>query len=242
MGIGQLMGVDGQGVGQLLFDSRPTPVHNPGFEVTDGFGTYYKYAQAGASPLVAGNVLQASAQVTAHQQLTPVAAAIGDTVIVATLGAAAAAENLYAGGKAIIDTTPGLGQEILIEGHAAVLSSGVITLRLGQPLRVALTTSSRVTLVANPYKGVIQSPVTTLTGAVVGVAVHPIAANEWGWVGTGGVLSTLIQGTPAVGQSVSAPASAAGAAAINSGTLQILGTIMVTGVDGKVFPVKWTRL
>ena len=47
-------------------------------------------------------------------------------------------------------------------------------------------------------------------------------------------------GTPAAGQSVSCPASAAGAAAINSGTLQIVGAMMDTGQDGLVQGVQWS--
>lgn len=241
MGIGQLMGLDGSGVGQALFESRATPAHNPGFRATDGFGNTYAYAKAGAVLLVAGNALQAPAQDTDHDQLTPAAAAIGATEIVVTLGASGVAENQYAGGKAVPDTTPGLGQDILIEGHAAVAALGTLTLKLGQPLRVALTTSSRITLVPNRFRGVIQTPVTTLTGACVGVCVHPIAATEWGWVGVGGEFGTLIAGTPGVGLAVVVPGTAAGAVVVDgaASATEVVGSIMVTGVDGKVLPVRW---
>ena len=69
---------------------------------------------------------------------------------------------------------------------------------------------------------------------MIGVAVYAIPATYFGWVLTWGAGGVLIAGTPAVGQSVSAPSTAAGAAAINSGTLQIVGTMLATGVDGKV--------
>ncbi len=223
--------------GQIL-SSVATQAYALGTQAYDKIGRRYRYCKAGASALVRGNVIQASAQNTAHQQLTPVAAAIGAVEIVAALGASAAAENLYAEGIAIIDTTPGLGQQPLISGHAAVESSGNITLKLFKEdaLLVALTTDSRVSLQRNPYAGVIQSPVTTLTGAVVGVAVHPIAAGEFGWIGVEGVFGVLVAGTPGVGLAVVVPATAAGAVVIDgaASATQVVGSMMVTGVDGKV--------
>jgi hypothetical protein len=221
-----------------LFSSNATQEHDLGarFETSDG--RVFRYCQAGAADLVVGNVIQAAAQVTAHQQLTPVAASAGAVQIVAALGAAAAAANLYAEGWAIIDTTPGLGYAYPISGHAAVLSSGNITLNLdpASQVQVALTTSSRVSLLANPYRNVIQAPVTTLTGAVVGVCVYPIVATQFGWLQTHGPAAVLIAGTPGVGVAVVSPGSAAGAVVIDgaAAATKVVGSMMATGVDGKV--------
>ena len=214
--------------------------HRLGTAAETGDGRRFRYAQAGAVALVAGNVIQAPAQLTNHQQLTPSVASIGDKVIVATLGATAATANQYAEGLAIIDTTPGEGYSYQIGGHAAVLSGGVITLTLLDAIQVALTASSRVTLVANEYKGVIQTPVTTLTGAAVGVAPAPIAINNYGWIQTRGMGGTLVAGTPGVGLAVVVPATAAGAVVIDGAATAtpVIGTMMVTGVDGKIFPVR----
>jgi hypothetical protein len=220
-----------------LWSSSATPEAPLGarFEASDG--CVYRYCLAGASNLVVGNTIQASAQDTAHQQLTPVAAAAGATTIVAALGASAAAANLYAGGWAIIDTTPGLGYKYPISGHAAVLSSGNITLNLDRAsgIEVALTTSSRVSLQRNPYAGVIQAP-TTLTGAVVGVAIYPITAAQYGWVQTHGPGAVLINGTPGVGLAVVVPGNPAGSVGLDgaASATKVIGSMMVTGVDGKV--------
>jgi hypothetical protein len=229
---------DTQVAARNLFSSSATQEHPLGSRFTTKDGRVFRYCKAGASALVVGNVIQAPAQDTAHQQLTPAAAAIGATTFTATLGASAAAAGLYSEGWAIIDTTPGLGYAYPISGHAAVLSSGVITLRLAtdSPIQVALTTDSRVSLQRNPYAGVIQSPVTTLTGAVVGVAVFPIAAAEFGWIQTHGPAAVLVAGTPGVGLAVVVPATAAGAVVIDgaAAATKVVGSMMVTGVDGKV--------
>jgi hypothetical protein len=221
-----------------LWSSSATPEAPLGarFEMSDG--RVFRYCRAGAVALVAGNVVQAPAQLVNHQQLTPSAAAAGATTLVAALGATAATANQYAGGWAIIDTTPGEGYMYPISGHAAVASSGTITLALDRAsgIEVALTTSSRVSLQANPYNGVIQSPVTTLTGAVVGVAIYPIAINGYGWVQTHGPAAVLIAGTPGVGLAVVVPATAAGAVVIDgaAAATKVVGSMMVTGVDGKI--------
>jgi hypothetical protein len=203
-------------------------------ETADGRG--FRYAQAGATALVAGNVIQASAQIANHQQLTPAAAAVGATTITVTPGATAGAANLYAEGFAIIDTTPGEGYAYQIGGHAAITASTAFSLTLLDSIQVALTTSSRVSLQANPYKNVIQSPVTTLTGAVVGVAPAPIAISNYGWLQVSGPGGVLVAGTPGVGLAVVVPATAAGAVVIDgaASATKSIGSMMVTGVDGKI--------
>jgi hypothetical protein len=231
--------------GGAVNSDSTTPLAALGSIHADSRGRLYRYVLAGVAPLVPGNLLQSPAQVAVHGQLTPTAAvAVGAKQIIVTLGAAAAAENLYAEGLASIDTTPGEGYSYGISGHAAVLSGGIATinLRSDDAVQVALTTASRVTLTPHPCRGVIQTPVTTLTGAVVGVAVYPIAAGRYGWVGVNGDFPTLIDGTPAVGMALSAPGAAPGAAAINSSTLLIVGRALVTGVTGKIQPVSLNLL
>ncbi len=207
------------------------------FQTLDG--RVFRYIKAGASDLVAGNVIQSPAEVANHLNTSVAAAAIGATALTITPGATAGAENLYAEGLAIISTTPGLGQSLRVSGHLAITASTAFVLNLdpSDALAVALTTSSKVDLQINPYKNVIQAPVTTLTGAIVGVAIAAVTAAYYGWVQTWGPCGVLIDGTPAVGMAVSSPASAAGAAAINSSTLTMIGDMLCTGVSGKVKPV-----
>jgi hypothetical protein len=237
--MGKLLGSDAQAFGSNFNDWTSTPSHPVGTRaVLDG--REYRYVRAGAADLVAGNVIQAPAQVTTHDQLTPTAASIGAERITVTLDATnAATADQYAGGLAIIDTTPGLGIHLPIIGHPAAAAAATLELTLGAPLSVALTSSSRVTLCPNPYRGVIQTPVTTLTGAAVGVAIAPITATYYGWIQTKGPAGVLVAGTPGVGLAVVVPATAAGAVVIDgaASATQVVGAMMVTGVDGKVLPV-----
>ncbi len=227
--------------GGEIFSTSATQAHALGTKAVTRDGREFRYCQAGASALVVGNVIQAPAQITAHQDMTPSAAAIGDTSITVTPGATAGAANLYANGWAFISVTPGLGYLYEVSSHAAITASVafVINLFKDSALQVALTTSSRVGLTHNPYKNVIQSPVTTLTGAVVGVAVYPIAATQYGWIQTKGPGGVLVAGTPGVGLAVVVPATAAGAVVVDgaASATKTVGSMMVTGQDGLVQPV-----
>jgi hypothetical protein len=206
----------------------------------DRAGRRYRYAQAGAVDLVAGNCLQSPAIVPNHLANTPPAVGIGDTSFTYTPGSTLGTVNQYGGGLLQVDTTPGNGRMYAIKDHAAFASGTAFTLNLEKddPVQVALTTSSRVGLIQNPYRGVIQMPVTTATGTLVGVAVSAIPASNYGWIQTGGLAAVLISGTPALGAIVMTPGAVAGAAEIivAAGTLivaQIVGNMAQVGVSGK---------
>lgn len=233
------------GVSIDLYNSSTTQTHQLGAKVVDRQGRTFRYAKAGGSALVAGNVLQAPAQITTHQAMTPSATAIAvgaaKQTVSATLGATnAVTANQYAGGFLVVSTGPGNGYAYEIESHPAASASAACVFTLAEPLKVALTTSSRVDLVPNNYNGVIQTPVTTLTGAPVGVATFPAAASEFCWIQTGGVAPTLVAGTPAVGAAVVVPATAAGAVVVDGAATAtiVVGVMCQTGVDGKNLAVK----
>src|SRR5688572_7146665 len=184
-----------QAAGQGLFESSTTAKHFPGELLVTPDGRRFRYAKAGGSALVAGNVLQAPAEVTNHQNLTAAAAALNATSVTVTLGATAATANQYAGGWAVVTVTPNLGGIYAIKAHPAAGSAATLTLELSDPIRVAWTTSTRVDLIPNPYNGVIQSPATTLSAVTVGTAPWALPASEWGWIQTGGAASVLTAGT-----------------------------------------------
>lgn len=206
-------------------------------------GGIYRYVKAGASNLVVGNALQAPAEDADHDDITVRATDAGSFELLITTGSGSGAldANEYAGGLAIIDTTPGLGYAYRIDYHAAIAAStnGSIFLTRKNPIQVALTASSKVTLVKNPYKGVIQCPVTTATNTCLGGAVAAITAEYFGWIQSGGPGAALIAGTPAKGQPVTSTSSAAGSLAVHSAELSNVAYMMVTGRDGKVLPVFW---
>lgn len=220
-----------QVAGQDLYTSSTIQQHGLGDKTFSSDGRTFRYVQAGGTLLVAGNLLQSPASVANHKTMTPSAAAVGDMTVTFTLGAAAVTANQYANGYLVVDTTPGNGYAYLIKGHPAASSSASLTVTLAEPIQVALTTSSRVTLQANPYAGVIQMP-TTASGAVVGVCVFPLPANSYGWIQTGGYASVLVQGTPAIGAAVMPSTGTNGAVTTATAGTPVVGNMTTLGVNG----------
>lgn len=211
----QLTGWPGT-VSQDLFDvSESTGQQALGDPARTQDGRQYKYAYAGGTALVAGNLLQGPAETTAHEGLSVAAASIGATQIVTTSTITLTA-NQYAFGYVAIQVTPDIGRLYPIQGHAA-FTSAAATINLNSAIDVALTTSSKIALVMNPYYGVIQNP-TTQTGVIAGVAIVPTPINFYGWIQTRGIGNPLQQGTLSVGNDVVASTTTAGAV-----TIQVAG-------------------
>lgn len=199
-----------------------------GSKFVDQAGNAYRYCKVGGTATVAGKLYQAPAEVTNHQDVVPAAAAIGATSVTVTLGATAATANQYAEGWLLVSVTPGEGYKYRIASHPAADASATLTLTLGDPLQVALTTASNCDLVANPYNGVIVNP-TTASSAPVGVAVDVVAASSFGWLQTGGVACVLADGAITVGTNLAASNGTAGAVEPHTGVQALVG-VALTGI------------
>lgn len=227
-----------QSFGSPLFVSTSdATVHTPGMEAITSDGRHFRWAKNGATATVAGSLYQTAAELTNHDHLTPAAAAVGATQITVALGATAVTANQYAGGLLVVDSAPGEGYSYFIESHPAADLSTSCVFTIGAPgVVVAITTGSEVTLTPNPYSGIVVTPATTLTGAVVGVATYIIAANEYGWIQTKGQCGVLIDGTIGVGLACVAPSSAGGAVVLDpaNAATPIVGTMLVAGATGEI--------
>lgn len=228
-GIGIGSGVTPANFGQLRLGAR--------FMTRDG--RVFRWCRMGAVAGVPGSLYQSSVIVPNHLAQTPAAAAVGATAVtITTLGATAATQNQYGEGWLQVDTTPGQGQMYGIDSHLANAGSAALILNLykDDAIQVALTTSSRVGLIANPYADVLVVP-TTATGVVVGVPHALITAASYGWLQTWGPCALLINGTPANGVSVINSATTAGAADVaavaNEAATRFVGRMMQIGVSGK---------
>lgn len=235
-----LTGENGTAIGELAFFSDATQRHPLGTKAVTKDSRIYRYVLAGASTLVVGNMIQAPAQLTdAYDLAVQAAAAAGATSIAVTIGATnAIVAQQYSDGYALISVTPGLGYLYKIGSHPAAAINATLVLQLGdgETVQVALTTAnSKVTLMPSPYGSVIQTPITTLTNAVVGACIYPIVNAQYGWIQTRGPAAVLIAGTPGAGLNVVCPGTSAGAVVIGAGaTTPVVGWMMQTGVDGHV--------
>lgn len=234
------LGPTPQVTSQDLYTYSANQAHVLGEKAFSPDGRTFRYVKAGAVALVPGNVLQSPAIVANHVNLTPTAASTaGDTTITVTLGATLATANQYAGGYIIVEKgTTGAGQSLLIKSHPAAALSATLVVTLEDAVQVTTSGTVTMSLVANPYNGVIQSPVTTLTGTVVGVAVGAIPISNYGWICTRGITAVTADGAITVGTvAVAVPAAAAGAAKVMAATLHQVGVVCKTSIDTQQTPV-----
>lgn len=179
-------------------------------------GREVRLVLAGASSLVSGTLISASAPISDHQNLTVTAVQAysnnGNTPaqVTVTLGATAVTANQYAGGYMIVNDNTGQGQTLQIASHPAAALSTNVVITLADGPNTALDTTSQVTLIANPCNGVIITNHSALQQPV-GVALYPITNAEYGFITSKGVTSCLNDGGWTAGSAVSASNATDGA-------------------------------
>jgi hypothetical protein len=179
--------------GEDLYGVTANPTTRLGTLGYDEFGGRFRYAYAGESALVTGNLLQEPAESTNWNNMAVnTVAAIGATDIEVTLGGTATTADLFKDGLLFVSYATGIGQTFRIKTHDVQSTpTGTCTFTVDRPLKIALDATSKVTVRKNPYNGVIQTPATTSTGGVVGVALTAQAASYYGWIQSGGLTSCL---------------------------------------------------
>lgn len=187
--------------GQDIYVDSATQACNLGVYAETNDGRGFRYAKVGAVATVPGKVYQGPAQDTTNYApsggLAVAAAAVGATQVTLT-GSLTIALNALAGGTLTVVITPGLGQMYKILSNTAVAAAANCVITLEDPIRVALTTSSKVDLRQNLYDGIVVTPA-TMTNSNVGVAVGILTAGYYGWIQTHGITSCLQTGTGTCG-------------------------------------------
>lgn len=155
----------------------------PGQKFDTSDGRELVLVQNGAVALSVGQLIQSPAEVTAFEKLAmtvPAAypATAGSFQILVTNGSTVLKANQFQGGYAVVASGTGIGQTFKIASHAgSTASTATIVLNLEDAIITTLDATSKISLIANPYIGVITSPITTATGGPVGVTLYPIAAS-----------------------------------------------------------------
>ena len=184
------------------------------WDLADGRGFVYCKNASSGGPTGPGYLVQAAA-IDAQQCACAVAvnAAIGDKVIYVTNGADTHDADTYKDGYIHVDDDAGEGQLLKIKSHTAMTSGGVTTFTLYDEVRVALTTSTTVTVMAHPCANVINCPANTPMGVVLGVCPITPTASYFFWVQYKGLASVLIDNstTLIVGVPVQSHGDVAGA-------------------------------
>jgi len=223
---------------QELYSSSAIQGADIGMLVGDAQGNRYRYVLNGATALVEGNLIQSSARDTQFTEMAvPAAVAIGARTILLTNGTTTTTKDQFAGGTITITTSTGIGQVFTVTANDIATSGAVLTVTIAEPVRVALATTSKVTLHMNDHRSVVVSP-TTRTGKTVGVAIFRIAASEYGWIQSGGSASALSDSSvAALGEGISPSTTTAGAVTKQVTLVENIGTASILGVSAKVSPI-----
>jgi len=194
--------------------------------------TVYRYGKMGAGALTAGKCVTHAASIAHHFDLTPTAGvAAGETAISVETAGTDITLNQYAGGYLYVNDAAGEGQMLRIRSNPAHDHSddASIIITTYDDLATAITTSSRVTLIADPLSALIGQAATT-TGATMGVTVVDMAATHYGWFAVSGPATVLTSGTLVVGNHA-VPLGAVGAVGPAAGdVIQVIGTVMIVNV------------
>ena len=194
--------------------------------------TVYRYGRLGSGAVTAGKCVTHAASIAHHFDLTPTAGvAAGETAISVETAGTDITLNQYANGYLYINDAAGEGQMLRIQSNPAHDHSAdpSIVITCYDDLATAITTSSRVTLIADPNSALIGQAATT-TGATMGVTVVDIAATHYGWFAVSGPATVLTSGTLVVGNHA-VPLGAVGAVGPAAGdVIQVIGVVMIVNV------------
>ena len=208
-----------------------TPSHLLGTVGYDTDGRKFRYAKFGTT-LTAGELLQTSVEDTGDQSLLVATTAIGATQVTTT-DTVTVAVNQYAEGYLVATAEGGTGNGMYYKIKEHPVAAGVaVTLTLYQPLTVAFSTATQIDLIKSPYDGVIQNPVTTATGAPVGVAFIATTTNSYGWIQVAGVgvVKADASGAVTVGAKIIASNQTAGCVEDGDSHTQATVGVAITGI------------
>lgn len=226
---------------QDVYETSTTKLHALGTRAVADGGKIYRYALAGAVNLAAGKTVATPAKVANHTNIAvAAAAAVGSRSVSVTLGATAATADQYADGFLVVIDVAGVGTAYRITGHAAIASSGTGTIDLAENIATALTTSSKVSLVYNPWASVVVAPSASgVSQVIAGVPNVAVTAASYFWAQTGGIASVLSDGIIAKGAGAIPSDAVDGAVETEvAGTVtQRVGVAPEATVDTKYYPI-----
>ena len=220
-----------------------------GAEMAFPDGRKFRYVNNGGTAIGEGLAVASEAPAGNHDEdlVITTSPAVGATTIGITLGATAAAKDLYAEGYLFFNLASTTPHEMYkIKGHALIASSGTGTFTIDEPdgFQTAITAGTDTAgLIKSPYKDIVVAPA-AVAGRFVGVTAADLEADYYGWVQVAGLATAKIDGTPAVGTLVGASSNHAGQLlAVGADTTPALGRLHgKAGVDNEFHTVMLMNL
>lgn len=230
---------------QNLFEASATQKYRLGTKIWLNDGRAFRYVLNGAVAGVPGSLVQSVVMGTANhfeEVNTGYTASIGDTEIYLLPGATAFTANQYAEGFLWFNKVDSVGQMYKVKSHPAADASTVCLFKLYDALREDVLATAEWSLSKHPCAGVIEAPITTSTGCLVGVYTWALTASYYGWVQCEGPCAVLTSGTVVVGDKVVHLVAAAGACGPAADDIQpTVGRVMSVNATGE-WSLVWLTL
>jgi hypothetical protein len=212
----------------------------------------WRYCKNGGVALDVAAPVQQAAAAHAEQNddiVCGAAAAIGDTSVevTSTANLDASPNNVaddFAEGYLIVNDAAGQGHMYKIKSNEALsgTADSTFTLYPQESIRVALTTSSELGLVRNPYYKVIATTA-VVSGMVVGVPQFAVTASYYFWCQTGGPAAVVAQAAIALGTFAVVGTTAAKVDPSAAATTELpIGSPMTPGVADTESCIVYLRL
>ena len=225
--------IEGNELTQAWYEESAAQLYPLGTRLAHHDGRVFRYASDSGSAAVAGDLLQSAVNggtTTLQKDLTiATASAVGDYFGYATISVDTIAANLFTDGYYIVSdgsAAQGCGQIYQIKSHPAA-AAATCKFTFYEPCRVLISVSAKAGLMTNPYKAVIQAPVTTPTGMIVGVAPIAVTASYYFWVQTWGLANVLAKTATTAGTAVVRDVAAAGSVGVQAAGASSLATEVV---------------
>jgi hypothetical protein len=234
--------VGGHSITQSIWEVVTTPLTTVGdWGILDDGREFYYARNSGAAAIVAGNVLQ-SETVSVDMDDLAISAAVlisGTTITVTPVGTKTFAADDLTGGY-ILSNSGATGQGIAFRIKSNLVTTGgtAFAVELFDGIPVALDSTSKCTVMKNPYMDVVIKASGT---AQYNVGASNIAVGagdstpQYFWCQASGVAAVSDGDTNTIG--IALMGDSAGATVVADGTQQPLGTQLFTGVDGDWSPV-----
>ena len=194
----------------------------------------YRYGLLGGTAVTAGKLVQHQAQDSNHLNMTATAAvSAGETAISDETGGNDLTLNEYADGYLWVNDVNGEGQTMRVKSNPAHDHSDdpSVVITTYDALATALTTSSQLSLIHNPYSGMVVAPATE-TGAVMGATVIDMTADYYGWFTVSGPQALLTVGTLVLGNiAVRSGGTDGGVAPATDNVLTEIGEVMAVNAN-----------
>lgn len=196
-----IQGIPGAGADVDVTSAHSAPKYALGYLIERADGARYRYCyvgtatnagnlvgqtQASGGAVYGAAVVVAPASAVAMQSEYPILPGqVGSHFVQVTIAGIAA--NKYQGGYLITTRGTGVGDTYSIVGNTATGSptSTDLYIQLAQPLKVALTAATGLTIVTSIYNDLAASATTstTVTGVLMATTT---SSNQWAWVCTRG--------------------------------------------------------